>query len=87
MPGAVERYDAELLERVRAVLGDGLVAVYASGSWALGDYVQGRSGLDRLVVSAKTVDHHVSAILRKLSARTRAEASAEAVRLGFVQQG
>ena len=42
---------------------------------------------ERLFVSAKTVDHHVSAILRKLSARTRAEASAEAVRLGLVQQG
>ncbi len=36
----------------------------------------------RLVVSEKTVDHHVSAILRKLDVRTRGEASAEAVRLG-----
>ena len=50
--GVVEAYDAELVGRVRAVLGDGLVAVYAAGSWALGDYVQGRSDLDRLVVSA-----------------------------------
>jgi DNA-binding CsgD family transcriptional regulator/tetratricopeptide (TPR) repeat protein len=39
---------------------------------------------DRLFVSEKTVDHHVSAVLRKLGARTRAEASAEAVRLGVV---
>jgi DNA-binding NarL/FixJ family response regulator len=38
---------------------------------------------ERLFLSAKTVDHHVSAILRKLQARTRAEASAEAVRLGL----
>jgi DNA-binding CsgD family transcriptional regulator len=41
---------------------------------------------ERLFVSAKTVDHHISAILRKLPARTRTEASAEAVRLGLVQE-
>ncbi|HET7047419.1 MAG TPA: AAA family ATPase [Solirubrobacteraceae bacterium] len=35
----------------------------------------------RLVVSAKTVDHHVSAILRKLGVRTRSEAVAAAWRL------
>lgn len=40
---------------------------------------------DRLVVSRRTVDHHVSAILRKLGARTRGEAVAEASRLGLVQ--
>jgi DNA-binding CsgD family transcriptional regulator/tetratricopeptide (TPR) repeat protein len=39
---------------------------------------------DRLVVSEKTVDHHVSAILRKLGVRTRGEASAAAARLGMV---
>jgi DNA-binding CsgD family transcriptional regulator len=39
---------------------------------------------DRLVVSEKTVDHHVSAILRKLDVRTRGEASAAAARLGLV---
>jgi DNA-binding CsgD family transcriptional regulator len=37
----------------------------------------------RLVISEKTVDHHVSAILRKLDVRTRGEASAEAARLGI----
>ena len=36
---------------------------------------------DRLVVSRRTVDHHVSAILRKLDARTRLEAVATAARL------
>jgi DNA-binding CsgD family transcriptional regulator len=35
----------------------------------------------RLVVSARTVDHHVSAILRKLGVRTRSEASVLATRL------
>jgi DNA-binding CsgD family transcriptional regulator/tetratricopeptide (TPR) repeat protein len=38
----------------------------------------------RLVVSEKTVDHHVSAILRKLEVRSRTEAGAAAVRLGLV---
>ena len=53
----------------------------------LGHLAQGLRNADiaeRLFVSAKTVDHHVSAILRKLSVRTRGEAGAEAVRLGLV---
>ena len=41
---------------------------------------------DRIFVSTKTVDHHVSAILRKLGVRTRGEAGAEALRLGLVAQ-
>jgi ATP/maltotriose-dependent transcriptional regulator MalT len=39
---------------------------------------------DRLYLSQRTVDTHVSAILRKLDVRTRSHASAEAVRLGLV---
>jgi DNA-binding CsgD family transcriptional regulator len=37
----------------------------------------------RLVVSRKTVDHHVSSILRKLDVHTRGEASAQALKLGL----
>jgi DNA-binding CsgD family transcriptional regulator/tetratricopeptide (TPR) repeat protein len=37
----------------------------------------------RLVLSDRTVDTHVSAILRKLGVRTRGEASAQAARLGL----
>ena len=39
----------------------------------------------RLFLSQKTVDHHVSAILRKLSVDTRAQASHEAGRLGLLR--
>ncbi len=39
---------------------------------------------ERLVLSEKTVDHHVSAILAKLDVGTRGEASARAMRLGLI---
>ncbi len=38
----------------------------------------------RLVVSEKTVDHHVSAVLRKLDVRSRGQASVQALRRGIV---
>jgi DNA-binding CsgD family transcriptional regulator/tetratricopeptide (TPR) repeat protein len=41
----------------------------------------------RLVLSDRTVDNHVSAILRKLGVRTRGEASAQAARLGLPGPG
>ena len=49
----------------------------------LAEGLRNRQIAERLVVSEKTVDHHVSAILRKLEVRTRGEASAQAARLGL----
>jgi DNA-binding CsgD family transcriptional regulator/tetratricopeptide (TPR) repeat protein len=40
---------------------------------------------ERLVVSRRTVDHHVSAILRKLGAKTRGQAAATAAELGLLK--
>lgn len=49
-------YLRELASRASAVLGGRLVGVYAGGSWAIGDYVGGRSDLDVAIVSAGRLD-------------------------------
>jgi DNA-binding CsgD family transcriptional regulator len=40
----------------------------------------------RLFISPRTADHHVSAILRKLGVQSRGQAVAEATRLALLQQ-
>jgi DNA-binding CsgD family transcriptional regulator/tetratricopeptide (TPR) repeat protein len=52
----------------------------------LGQNLSNAEIADRLVLSRRTVEHHVSAILRKLSVPTRTQAAAEAVRLGLGEQ-
>jgi DNA-binding CsgD family transcriptional regulator len=42
---------------------------------------------ERLFLSPKTVDHHVSAILSKLGVKTRTQVGKEAVRLGVLKNG
>jgi DNA-binding NarL/FixJ family response regulator len=49
----------------------------------LGEGLRNREIAVQLFLSEKTVDHHVSAILRKLDVESRGQAAAEAARLGI----
>jgi DNA-binding CsgD family transcriptional regulator len=53
----------------------------------LADGLRNADIADRLFVSTKTIDHHVSAVLAKLGARNRGEATHEARRLGLLAEG
>jgi DNA-binding NarL/FixJ family response regulator len=70
---ATRANEAELTPRELEVLG--LVA----------DGLRNADIAERLFLSTRTVDHHVSAIRRKLGARTRGEAVAAAGRLGLLE--
>jgi len=57
---AESRYLANAGERLREILGPGTVGVYAGGSWALGDYLPGRSDLDVAVVVREPLSREVA---------------------------
>ena len=62
----------------------GLTAREAEVLALLVDGLRNAEIAERLVVSRKTVDHHVSAVLRKLEVRSRGDAASVAVRRGLV---
>ena len=52
----LDDYLAELARRMREILGEDLLAVYAGGSYALGAYEHGRSDIDVTAVVAEPLD-------------------------------
>ena len=53
----------------------------------IADGLRNRDIAERLFLAPKTVDHHVSAILRKLGTRSRGQAAVRALQLGLAQPG
>ena len=62
----------------------GLTAREAEVLQLLADGLSYAEVAERLVLSEKTVGHHVSAVLRKLGEPTRSRAVAAALRLGVI---
>ena len=63
----LDDYLAELTRRLRDVLGDGLLGVYAGGSYGLGAYEPGRSDIDVTAVAAGALSHDAKqALVAKL---------------------
>jgi hypothetical protein len=59
----IEAYDRGLVARLRSLLGVRLLAVYATGSTALGDYVPGASDIDRMVVVQSSIGETAKAAI------------------------
>jgi DNA-binding CsgD family transcriptional regulator len=57
-------------------------ALTARGLRARAGYTNAETGA-KLFISAKTIDHHVSAVLGKLGASARQAAASQAARLGL----
>jgi hypothetical protein len=82
MPPAVTAYLAAVVDRLRSVLADTLIAVYPTGSLALDGYVPGRSDIDVMAVVERTPARPV---LRTIAARlSQRELPCPATGLEFV---